>query len=630
MKCCLCPIIIFLFLPFALFSKDSIETYSPDGSLRCLVQLNSGQVSFTLQKSGRPILEKGMLEVNVNDENYGEKLVAISKQSEQIIRKQIKTRGTHSQGWNWYRELEINLANIGQKDYRLWIRLYNTGFAYRYQFNSVDSCSIDEKTRFRFPENTKIWMQEDIKYYEGMYHSMLIDSIKADKVAGPPIIAAYGKGLYAALTEVDLDDFAGMALQTVDNRYFQIKMSGNTRRIGAIKSPWRLIMVGSLNELVNNDFMANLSPSPDKKLFGKSSEWIRPGLSVWSWLTDYNVASKYVVGFEDMKQFSKWAGQLGIPYNLVDDGWSNWKQGDKDHWALMKELVDYSRLQGVRVWLWKAYPDFKGIEGINTPEKMKDFFRKCAEAGVVGVKIDFFNHEGQEINRFYRAALEEAARYKIMVNFHGSNKPTGLQHQYPNEMSREGIQGNEYGPNSRRAVVLPFTRLLVGPGDYTPLILSKDNPSDTSWRQRYHREMTGGASWCFQIATTVLFSSPILCLSASPTDIIESGLQDFITRIPVEWDETIVMPPSEIGELVIMARRKGRDWYLVAVTEKPVQHLEVPLGFLGSGVYQAIVLRDNPEVATSFIEERQELRSTDRLSLSMRSSGGFVVRFSKN
>lgn len=629
MKNLLIYISTLLISPLLLHANQVIESASPDGSIQCRLFIQDGRIHFSFSRLKQLILEDAMLDFTVNHQPYASSISKFRKVKDKIHREEFQTKGTHSNGVNWYREIHINAASGKAKNFLLLVRLYNTGMAYRYQFFSKDSCSVDEQSQFQFPSGTGLWMQNDIQYYEGMYYRQLADSVKAGKKIGPPLVSAYGNDQFAALTEVDLNDYAGMALKAIGHRKFQTLLSGDTRRKGTIQSPWRLIMAGNLNELVNNDFMANLSPKPDPVLFKNADQWIRPGLSVWSWLTDYNVASKYIVGFEDMKKFSKWAGEIGIPYNLVDDGWSNWKQGDKDHWALMKELVEYSAEQGVKVWLWKAYPDFKGIEGINSPEKMKIFFRKCAEVGVVGVKIDFFNNESQEINRFYRAALEEAAKYKIMVNFHGSNKPTGLQHQYPNEMAREGIQGNEYGPDSRRAVVLPFTRLLVGSGDYTPLILSKDNTSDTSWRQRYHKEMTGGASWSFQIATTLLFSSPILCLSASPTDIIASGQQDFIKNIPVEWDETIVLPPSEIGERVLMARRKGTDWFLICVSEKPVDKMEVPLDFLSEGDYNALLLADDPNTVTALVETRRKVDSRQKLSLTIRGKGGFVARFTK-
>lgn len=629
MKTIVATLVAVILLHIPVIASSIVQLYSPDSSLQGSLIAKKDGLYYAVTKSGKLVLEESAIRFTVNGETYGSSVRRIKKLSEHTHRSEFSTRGTHSKGINWYRELVYRVMGSRQPDFTLVVRLYNDGIAYRYQVESRDSISIDEKSQFRFPSATRLWMQNDIKYYEGMYHMVLSDSVKAGRVAGPPVVADYGNGLYAVLSEADLDDFAGMALKAAGDRAFETMLSGSTRRIGKVNSPWRFLMTGSLNELVNSDLMANLSSRPDPELFKDADDWIKPGLSVWSWLTDFNVASKYIVGYEDMKQFSKWAGELGIPYNLVDDGWNNWKDGDKDSWAMMKDLVDYSRQQGVAIWLWKAYPDFKGIEGIDTPEKMRAFFRKCAEVGVVGVKIDFFNHEGQEINRFYRDALAEAARYRIMVNFHGNNKPTGLEHQFPNEMSREGIQGNEYGANSKRAVVLPFTRLLVGTGDYTPLILTKDNPTDTSWRQKFHLDMTGGASWCFQIATTLIFSSPFLCLSASPTDIMASGQQELITNLPTEWDETRVLEPSEIGEMVLLARRKGEEWYLTAVTENPLTALSIPLDFLGHGQYDAVLLRDDPSTATAIIETRQKVSATDTVTVSFRSKGGFVARFRK-
>jgi alpha-glucosidase len=325
---------------------------------------------------------------------------------------------------------------------------------------------------------------------------------------------------------------------------------------------------------------------------------------------------------EDMMMFSKWAGELGIPYNLVDAGWGYWKDGDKDCWAVMKDLVDYSAKQNVKILLWKGYPDMGGIEGINTPQRWESFVKKCKEAGVAGMKIDFFNNEGQEITKFYHDALEDAAKNKLVINFHGSNKPTGLSHTFPNEMNREGIQGNEGGVNAGRAIILPFTRLLAGHADYTPLFL---NQSIKDFNEPYS---LGNTSWCHQIASALIFSAPLLCLSANPEDILKNPNRDFICSMPTVWDETIVLPPSEIGELVLMARRSGKDWYVAGMTQKPQPDINVSLKFLEKGNYKAHLIKDVPDQQTVTRIENIVLTAKENFSIKMNSNGGFVAKLS--
>ena len=289
-----------------------------------------------------------------------------------------------------------------------------------------------------------------------------------------------------------------MGLEVISPNCFRSHLEGQTILEGHIATPWRILMIGNLNSLVNNDIITDVS-DPLSPIFKNDISWIEPGNCVWSWLAGYSVS------LENMKRFTDWGAELGIKYNLVDEGWSHWedKEHGKDCWDMVAELVNYSKSKGVKILLWKAYPDRKGIEGIQTSERRRRFFQKCKDLGVAGLKIDFFDCESQTVTRYYEETLKEAAEFGLVINFHGSNKPTGLNRTYPNELNREGILGLEYGESSaQQNVLLPFTRYLAGHGDYTPLPLQ--------------REWMGGTSEAHQIATTALFTSPLRCYGGRP------------------------------------------------------------------------------------------------------------------
>ena len=202
-----------------------------------------------------------------------------------------------------------------------------------------------------------------------------------------------------------------------------------------------------------------------------------------------------------------------------------------------KELVADSKAHGVGIWLWKHSKDLR------TPEARRSFFRQCNDVGVVGAKIDFFDHEAKDVVDLYPLLLREAALRRIMLDFHGANKPTGESRTWPNEMGREGVYGLEHKGMkewSRHNATLPFTRFLAGHADYTPVHFG-DRRRETSWAH--------------QVATAAVMTSPLLVYAAHPRSILSNPAVDMIKSIPSVWDETIVLPPSEIGEIAVFARR---------------------------------------------------------------------------
>lgn len=618
-------IILSLLLVESAYSQVVSSVISPDKSLRIDILISKGQLCYLLIKGEKVIIDKSNMAWTINDISLGTQTnkVEIIRESHQNTC--YPTRGTHSLALNKCTDVLYRVTSSEKPEFMLEVKAFNDGMAFRYIAYYPGQFEVNDLTSFTLPSHTKVWSQGDIRYYEGLYQKQDADSLKMLQLAGPPVVVKYPQSnLYSAITEGGLYDFAGMALQVSDKRTFNALLSGKTIKTGKVETPWRVIMVGDLNTLVKTDIITNVSEKPDKELFKDASSWIKPGICVWSWLTDFNIKSKYKVTLEDMKMFSKCAGELGIPYNLVDAGWGYWKDGEKDCWAIMKDLVEYSAKQNVKILLWKAYPDLDSIEGINTPQRWNNFISKCKEVGVAGMKIDFFNNEGQEITKFYHDALEDAAKNKLVINFHGSNKPTGLSFTFPNELNREGIQGNEGGVNSGRAITLPFTRLLAGHGDYTPLFLNK---TIKDFNEPYS---LGSTSWCHQIASALVFSSPLLCLSANPEEILINPHREFICSMPTVWDETIVLPPSEIGELVLMARRSGNDWYIAGLTQKAQSGINVNLSFLKNGNYAAHIIKDDPNQQTNSIVEDITVTAKQYLAVKMNSNGGFIAKISHN
>ena len=429
---------------------------------------------------------------------------------------------------------------------------------------------------------------------------------------------------YASITEANLINYSGMALEA-DGRRGWITGLGHRQPLnwpfelrygrdeakrlgkpafftGTITTPWRVVMLGpDLNTLANSTILPNLCPPPDLQYFaeGIRTSWIKPGRAVWRYLDGGPE------GVDGMKEFSRMAGHIGFEYNVIEGFWSKWTPEQRN------EVVDYSRQNGVGVWFWKHSKDLR------TPEAREDFFKMLHDLGVTGAKIDFFDHEAKEVIDLYEALLQKAAEYHILVVFHGANKPTGRQRTWPNELVREAVRGMESSALKERArheTILPFTRLLAGPADYTAMLFNERRRDTTV---------------AHQIASIAVFAAPLLTIAANPQTILNNPAADVIKSVPPSWDETIVLPDSVIGELAAYARRKGNDWFLAVMCGPQAKTIHVPLSFLADGQYKSVQVHDSPADNTKVEIENTIHRNSNSLTVQLRAGGGFLARFSK-
>lgn len=587
-------------------NPDIITLESPGRAVKLEFFAEDGIFRYRLVSANTVILQPSTLQWKVGGCILGAAVQELTLVRRYSANERYETRGIHCETRDKHNGLVLTVKEKDGKAFQVEARAYADGIAFRYLSHSDDTVSVNDLTTFCLPGEAVLWAQNNTKHYEGAYRQYTVSALPSGMKAGPPVTVKYAPGLYATITEGGLTDFGGMALQVAGKNTFKAVVDGDALLKGTIATPWRVVMVGDLQALVNNDIISHVSP-PLAESIALDGEWIKPGKCVWSWLAGYSVS------FENMKRFSDWGGELGFGYNLVDEGWTSWQEDGKDYWQLVKELVDYSASKGVKVLLWKAYPDRKGVDGIQTPERRKAFFEKCKALGVAGVKIDFFDQETQAIVKYYQETLEEAAQYGLMINFHGCNKPTGATRTYPNEVTREGVMGLEYGQSwADQNTVTPFTRFLAGHADYTPLT--------------FHKDMMGETTEAHQIATTAIFQSPLLCYGGNPLDYLQHPAKDMIKAVPTVWDETLVLPPSEIGESVVMARRKGKEWFVAAITMAPQRQLSIPLVFLGKKKYTCSMVMDDPEDPTRVKQETKRLTGRDKLVVDMNKAGGFIAR----
>jgi alpha-glucosidase len=605
---------------------NGVSVTSPDGKVQLqILSREQTRLSYRVTFKNQPVIESSTLGIVIDGVDLGQG-VEIGRTERYRLNERYAWRGVHSEAVNQCNGAKLSLKHTkNNTNFTLEARAFNDGVAFRFVVPGDGKQRVpDEATSFTLPAGSTVWYHDFEGHYEGAHARKAIADVKAGEWAAPPLTFKLPNGAgYASITEAALINYAGMGFQADGQRGFnarlghahppsypfRLRYAADVERLkqpaaiaGTITTPWRVVMIGAdLNTLVNGDIVANVSPPPDKNLFpaGIKTDWLKPGRAVW----------KYLDGGEntldEVKNFSRLAGQLGFEYQVVEGFWSRWSE------AQMREAVDFSQQQKVGLLFWKHSRDLR------TPAARKQFFDLCQRVGVVGAKIDFFDHEAKEIIDLYQTLLREAAEHKLILDFHGANKPAGESRTWPNEMTREGIYGLEHRNAPAWAPInttLPFTRMLAGHADYTPV---------------HFGERRKETSWAHQIASAAILTSPLLVYGAHPKNILANPAVELIKSIPSVWDETVVLPASEIGELATFARRNGSTWFLAIMNGATAKTLKVPLAFLGNGKHQAMLVRDQPGEAAAVKIENAAFSRNDSLTIELRAGGGFVGRFDR-
>jgi alpha-glucosidase len=607
-------------------SEGPLQLGSPDGSVLVRLEANNGGLAYSITLNGRPVIERSPLQFTV-DGLHLTSGTGLGQLQTYRINELYPWWGAHSQATNHCLGARI-IQGQGASQFFIDWRVFNEGVAFRFIQPAAEGSHVpDEGSKFVLPSGATVWHHDLEGHYEGVHSKNDIAGLQAEQWLAPPVTFQLPDGAgYAAITEAGLSNYSGMALQADGRKGLQVRLghqhppsrpyklryspedierlSKPAAVIGPIATPWRIIMIArDLNGLVNNDMVPNLSSPPDPRLFpqGLATNWVRPGRAVWKYLDGGGDNS-----LSTMKDFTRWASELGFEYHVVEGFWSRWSDAD------MKELVADAKEKNVGLFLWKH------SRTLREPQARHEFFKRCHELGVAGAKIDFFDHEAKEVIDLYQALLKEAAEYRLLLNFHGANKPAGESRTWPNELTREAVRGMEASRLTNRAthdVTLPFTRMLAGPAEYTPLLFGPRRQNTT---------------WSHQIASPAIFSTPLLTYGIHPGNLLTNPCVDMIRSIPPVWDETQVLPPSEIGELAIFARRTGKVWFLAIMNGLAPRKIQVPLTFLGSGTYRTTLVRDLPDETASQVNLTAVLRRTHSLTVDLSRGGGCLARFTPN
>ncbi|HLP77073.1 MAG TPA: glycoside hydrolase family 97 catalytic domain-containing protein, partial [Candidatus Paceibacterota bacterium] len=506
-----------------------------------------GGLSYSVTFDGREVVGKSRFGIISDGADLGAD-AKLGKTSSHKIRENYSILGGHAKALDYCRETTIAIRSAGGEAYELDVRAYNDGVALRARLAAKPGRRINgEATEWKISGNPLAWYQTDFGSYEGIFQITRLDDFSAGQKIPLPVTFSLPGGGYALVTEANLVNYSDAGVQADANHslgiIFHAKPDGNGWTTdNAVVQPWRVTLFArDLNALVNSDLICNVCPPAPPEL--AKTDWIKPGRSSWQW---WSIGDPM---FRDQRQWVDWTRDLGFEYYLVDEGWKNWKENGKDKWACLSEVCDYAKTRGVKIWIWVHCND------VSNPTTRSNFLDRAVALGVVGVKIDFQPEANVRWVNWYDETLRDAAARKLMVDFHGANKPIGRERTWPNEMTRESICGHEYHilryhrtlPPAHDTI-LPFTRYVIGPGDYTPTVF---NPKELR-----------GYTWAHELAQAVVFTSPFLCYADHPTNYLSNPAVDVMKAIPATWDETIVLPGSEIGKCAAFARRSGKDWFI--------------------------------------------------------------------
>ena len=473
----------------------------------------------------------------------------------------------------------LYIDNIGRQQ-SLTVRAYNDGVAFHYALDGLQHTRpAEELTTYRIPEGTKRWMQKWTEPYEEFF-PLATTGEKENRRWGYPALIQPSDNVFDLISEAGIERWnsASSLYNDRNKELYRVVMDVNQQNAtGRWTSPWRVIIVGKLEDVVASTLVTDVS-EPCRI---EDTSWIKPGSVSWIYWA-YNHGSN---DCQIIRQYVDMAVDMHWPYVLIDAEWDEMKNGGS-----IEDAIRYAHDRGIKPLMWynsstawlKAWGAPGPHERLNAPELREREFAWLEKMGVVGVKIDFFAGDKQETMEYCIDLLECAARHHLLVNFHGATIPRGWQRTYPNLMSVEAVYGAEWYNNNATLTpkaaahnaTLPFTRNVIGPMDYTPCTFSDSQ----------HPHVTTHAH---ELALSVLFESPLLHWADKPESYLAQprDVRDFMSALPTTWDETRLLGGYP-GEWVVMARRSGSTWYVAGINGKDTaQTLSFDTSILPKGRY---------------------------------------------
>lgn len=644
------PFFLFTLIFTMISHAQDYEIASPDKNLKLKVHIGD-DVAFSIFLNDKEIIANSTMNMDIEGyDTFGKSprikhthIANASKVLHPVVA--LKRKNIEDS----YQELTLDFKG----NYALVFRAYNDGAAYRFVTDINKKVVVkNESFTLSFAGHAQtLFPKEDsmISHNERLFIPTKLDTLNTDTFCSLPVLAKVN-GANVLFTETDLSDYPGMFLFGTKGNALTARFphhvkeakpaeyGGDRNQVltyddylaktkGKRDFPWRvMIITNDDKQLLESTLVYQLSATT--KL--QDTSWIKPGKVAWDW---YNANNIYGVDFKSgintqtYKYYIDFASEYGLEYIILDEGWSKstTKIDETNPDIDIKELVAYGKQKNVGIILWSLWgPLDHNFEILDLYESW----------GIKGIKVDFMQRSDQYMVDYLERLAAAAAKRHLLVDYHGTYKPSGLERVYPNVINFEGVKGNENNKWSHEitpehTVTIPFTRMVTGPMDFTPGALA--NAHLVNHNISFDRPM-GLGTRCHQLAMYVVYESPLQMLCDSPSAYYrEPETTSFIAQIPTVWDETEILD-AKVADYVLLARKKGDVWYVGAMTDNTPRDLTIDLSFLESGQYTMEVMRDGinaDRFAQDFIHEKQDVSSGDRQMIKLASGGGWAAIITK-
>ena len=628
-------------------AQSNYSLRSPDQRIEVRIRL-ADRIRYDVLLNGKALLQDSTLSLKTSSTTLGPnprvkdaKKRSVDQWIEPVVRQKFaKLRENYNQ---------VRLQMEG--NYAVVFRAYNEGVAYRLEMAlpKPQEKIYSEELDLNFAGDYNVYYPKEDSFFSHNEREFLylpLKDIAPNSIASLPAVIDTKDGTKIAIAESDVDDYPGLWLRGNSNNSlsgifppYPLKEQLNRDRDlritqaadyiavtnGTRTFPWRILGIAERDSDLIANQMVYLLAKPSQV---QDTSWIKPGKVAWDW---YNANNIYGVNFKSgintqtYKYYIDFASKYGIEYVILDEGW--YKLGNLLEVVPeinIEELVAYGKKKNVGIILWVVW---KTLD-----DQFEPALNQFEKWGIKGIKVDFMQRDDQPVINFYHKVCREAATRKMLVDFHGAIRPATMTRTWPNLISTEGVRGLEQNKwskysNPKHNVTIPFTRMFLGPMDYTPGAMVNSG-SEKNFAPIFDRPISLGTR-CHQLAMYVVYESPLQMLADSPSHYLrEPEVMEFLGPVPTVWDETRVLD-AKMGEYVAIARRHGRDWYVGAMTDWTARELEIDFSFLSGGSYEIESYEDGVNanrLGNDYTKIKRQLDKSTKLRIKLAEGGGWAAR----
>ncbi len=644
-------------------AQKTFTLASPDGKVTSTISVGDN-LTYDIRVDDRQVLAPSAISMKLTDGTEWGVRPRIAGKKQTSINEEIASPLTRQATM----KNECNVLTLSFKgQYAVEFRAYDNGVAYRFVTQQKKPFCVErEGVEYCLPQDysctvpyVKRFNESDpqaqfFNSFENYYTTAKSSELDSRRYCFLPLVVQAENGVKLCITETHLENYPGLYLAGSTKKFSgvhaphpkDVEQGGHNMLQMLVKSrenfiakveaprtfPWRIAMISRQDKDLAMNNLSYLLAAPCRV---PDVSWVKPGKVAWDWWNDWNIYGvDFAAGINDetYKYYIDFASQKGIEYVILDEGWAVNKKADlfqiipKIH---LKELVDYAKQKNVGIILWAGYWAFE--------RDMEHVCSHYSQMGVKGFKVDFMDRDDQIMTDFYYRTAAMAAKYHLMIDFHGAFKPAGLNRTYPNVVNFEGVNGLEQLKWSSADVdqvaydtEIPFIRQTAGPLDYTQGAMV--NAAKGSYYPNYSEPMSQGTR-CHQLGLYMILESPLSMLCDSPSNYLTLGgpCTDFIAQVPTVWDETIVLQ-GEMGKFIVTARRKGTTWYVGGITNWDARDVEIATSFLAGGKYKVESFVDGVNAkykGSDYKYTTASFSAGETMKIHMAPGGGFAIKLSK-